>query len=202
MSVTTTIPQSFRPGDSFSFDVSDPDHPNTDGWDLQVLLMPAAGAAGTVVAIGDLDSPPGAGVTENADGSWTIDVTTGTSAAFVGDSVYRWIFRAKNGSEQTTLDEGNVSTLTAFTAGATGADGRTHARKMLDAVRAAMEVQAGDATVQSLSIRDRSFSAYSWDELLRLEGYWASVVQKELDDARRKAGLATSRRAIGVRFSS
>ena len=26
--------------------------------------------------------------------------------------------------------------------------------------------------------------------------------QKELDDARRKAGLATSRRAIGVRFSS
>jgi hypothetical protein len=77
-------------------------------------------------------------------------------------------------------------------------DTRSHARKVLDAIEAAIEGRAGD-TVQSYTIGGRQINKMSADELIKWRNYYLAQVQTEDDAARLENGLP-AQNTIRVRF--
>lgn len=78
-------------------------------------------------------------------------------------------------------------------------DTRSHARKVLDSIEAAIEGRAGD-TVQSYTIGGRQINKMSPDELIKWRSYYLAQIAAE-DDAERLANGLPAQNTIRVRFS-
>lgn len=176
MSEPTTI----HAGDTWEWTRDESDYP-AGTWTLTYYLRNAS-AAYNVVATAD-------GTTHS------VSVPAATTAAYKPGR-YDWIARVTAGTDSFTVGTGSLTVLPNL--GATGAqDGRTYARRVLDAIEAVLEGRASHDQA-SYSIGNRSLSRMSIAELMTFRDKFKAEVLKEERAARIAAGLGVGK--IQVRF--
>lgn len=113
----------------------------------------------------------------------------------------RWYWSAylvrTSDSSRVQVDDGEV--IVEANRQTNAADTRSHARRTLDAIEAAIEGRATD-TVQSYTIGGRQINKMDAKELMTWRNYYRNEVQAEEDANRRANGLA-SRNTILARFT-
>lgn len=176
------LPARLAAGDTLKFIQSAPDHPASDGWALQLTLVNAE-ARHTAI------STP-------LDGSHLIQVAASVTAQWP-PGVYTARIRATRLGEVHTLAASSITIEPGFEA---AVDGRSRARRMLEAIEAAVEGRAS-ADVASYTINGRSMSKIPLPELLALRDRLRVDVMREEAVERAKAGLQPRGR-ISVRFGS
>lgn len=183
-SIPTTEPLQPRAGDTWMWTRTLADFPATS-WDLTYILI-SASAKITITA--------------SADGeNHAVSVPASTTAAYP-DGRYDWTSYVSDGTDRHSVDAGSMEVLPDL-AVASAYDGRSHARKMLEAIESIIE---GRATAENLdlvstSIQDQSITKNP-EELHRLRAYYSSIVAAE--DAKNATGSAgNSRRGfVQARF--
>jgi len=173
----------FRAGDSLSWSESWPDYPPTDGWVLTYRLV---GSPGTVSF-----------TSTNDNGAHLFSVASATTAAWAS-GFYEWTAFVSKGTERFTLDEGTI-TILANPATETAADKRSHARKVLDAIRAVLEGRASKDQ-ESYSINGRTLNRTPVRDLIELERVYAARVAREERRNKAKHGLGSTSQTIKVRL--
>lgn len=118
-------------------------------------------------------------VTADADGSnFSVTLSASTTGGYTAGK-YSWVAWVESGSEKHQIDQGWLRVLASFT-GATALDDRSHARKMLDAIEAALEGKATssqlDAISYSIGTRSKSFAP---ELLLKLRARYEVEVAAE-----------------------
>lgn len=110
-----------------------------------------------------------------------VTVAAATTAAYTAStaSAYAWQAQVSNGAgEKHTVDEGTLTVLPSFFAGAAGAtyDGRTTARKILEAIELLL---TGFTDVQEYSVGDVSIKKMTRVELLKARSLLQAEVRAE-----------------------
>lgn len=115
---------------------------------------------------------------------------------------YWWEAKASSGSTVVTLSAGSVKILPNFADSAAvqaGFDGRTHARKCLDAIDAMMEGRASAAQQSYTIVGQRTVTMLTPSELIKWRGYYAGLVAQE----NKAADIAKGRRTgVFIRFTN
>jgi len=177
----TTEPTTFRAGDLLSWSKSLLDYPASGGWTLAYTLINAA-----------------AKITINASASgadFLISIAASVTAAYTAGS-YRWMARVTKGTDIYTVAEGMIEILPNLAALSTY-DGRTHAKKMLEAIEAAYEGKASTTQLQ-LEINGRRIINFTPADLIKWRSFYQAEVAKEADaDSFARTGI--NRRRIGIR---
>jgi hypothetical protein len=176
-------PTSIRAGDLVTWTKSLSDYPADQGWTLAYTLINASAKIS---------------ITASASGAdHVVSVSAATSAGYAAGT-YRWMARVTKGSEIYTVGQGSITILPNLAALSTY-DGRSHAKKMLEAIEAAYEGRAS-ATQLEYEINGRRVRQMSATELIKWRSYYQAEVAAEADaDSLARTGI--SRRRIGVRFS-
>lgn len=118
-------PPEIRAGDSVAWRVSVPDYPSSEGWALHYALRGPASI--------DVEA------LEGTAGDYLIEVAA-TSTIQWSAGWYRWVAYVADGSGQRiTLDDGQLEILPDLLAMNEPGDVRSHARKMLELIEAALE---------------------------------------------------------------
>ena len=129
----------------------------------------------------------------------TAATTAATTAAWAAGR-YDWASYVTKGAERESVATGAII-IKAHPAAGVPLDGRTHARKMLDALEATLE---GKATTQDLDLVKGQFGERAMErdpELLRKwRDHYRTEVQDEEDKAAMKAGKKRSRN-IKMKFT-
>ena len=144
----------------------------------------------------------GATITGTAYGQgWELTIAAATSAGFDAGQWY-WQAIATAGSEKLTLGAGQLDVLAALNyAGSPGAfDGRSQARKDLDAVQAAIRAMIAGGAVQQYSIGSRNLTKMRLESLLQLESKLKADVKREQAAELAANGLGNPHNLF-VRFS-
>lgn len=173
----------FRAGDSLSWSESWSDYPADQGWVLTYRLV---GSAGTISF-----------TSTNDNGAHLLSVTSSTTSSW-SPGFYDWTETVEQGSERITLDEGSIQIL-ANPATETGTDKRSHARKVLDAIRAVLEGRASKDQ-ESYSINGRTLNRTPVRDLTELERIYAARVTQEERRNKAKHDLGSTSQTIRVRF--
>jgi hypothetical protein len=176
-------------GDTLDFLDSVPAYPPADGWTLKYRLVPRFTTP--VQAAIDL--------TASTSGSdyrvqETASVTALWKAGFYTWS--RWVEKA--GPIRQSLGDGQIQIIADPAAAVAGYDGRSHARKMLDQIEAALE--AFSFGVKSYTIGNRSMTKTDMPEILVMRDRYAAYVANEEAAAKAASGLPNPRHA-GIRFN-
>jgi hypothetical protein len=180
-------------GDTLSFRVDVTDFLSTDGWTLTYYLTPRfttpVQARIELLASG------------NADGSYQVQEAAANTATWA-PGAYGWQRRvAKAGVVQTLAGSENQGECLVRANPATlaqGYDGRSHARKMLDQVEAALE--AFSMGVKAYTIGSRSMTKQDLPEILKLRDQYRAEVANEDAAAKVASGLPNPRN-VGIRFN-
>ncbi len=132
---------------------------------------------------------------------WELTIAAATSAGFDAGQWY-WQAIATAGSEKLTLGAGQLDVLAALNyAGSPGAfDGRSQARKDLDAVQAAIRAMIAGGAVQQYSIGSRNLTKMRLESLLQLESKLKADVKREQAAELAANGLGNPHNLF-VRFS-
>ena len=161
------LPKVLFSGDKLEFTESDSDYKASAGWTMKYVLIHPTATKITLVSTANGD-----------DHKFTI--TSVTSAAYtVGE--YRFLRYADDGTIEEHLDRGIVNVKPDFVALA-NYDFRTHARKTLEALEAAIERRA---TKEQMSIAigvrgsSRQLQYLGMDDLIRARNYYQSLVNRE-----------------------
>jgi len=189
------IPRTIRAGDTVKWR----DDPTTDvfgnaitssAWTLKYYLRTNTAAEGATIT----GSAYGTG--------WELTIAAATSAAFDVGNWY-WTAVATKDSEVITLGNGNLSVEAALTyTGTPGAfDGRTQARKDLDAVQAAIRAIVDGGVVQEYRIGTRNLKKYDLADLIQLEAKLKAEVKREEQAELIANGLGNPRNMF-VRFNA
>ena len=167
------LPTSIRAGDTVLFEdgpFTTPDGRSIDPatWTLTYYLR------GTV-------QQSSASVVGTADGvKWDFTIAASTTETWVAG---QWYYQAVAtlSTEKFTVRDGKFTVLESmqFTAPAPGFDGRTQAKKDLDAVQAAIRAMVSGGAVTEYSIGNRSVKKMSVSDLLELESRLKAVVARE-----------------------
>lgn len=176
--IPTQEPASLRAGDTWRWTRSLADYP-AGTWVLKYRFKNAAGGFEII------------GGTSGTDHSITV-AATATAGYTAGR--YNWMAWVESGSEKYTVDQGEVEVLSDFraTSAAVAVDGRSHARKMLDAIESWLESR--DQAVAEYEIAGRRMRFIPVTELLKLRSRYQLEVQGE-DAANKLArGEAVGRR--------
>lgn len=164
--VATAEPIQITAGDTIKWQIENSDYPANDGWVLSYAFRSQERAFN---------------VTASADGAnHSVTITSATSATFTTDTDTRYVWQSymTKAGERYQVDSGSL--LVKFNlAGSTAFDGRSHVRKVLDALEALLE---GKATKdqQSYSIGNRSLSKMSPAELLEWRSYYVNLHNSEV----------------------
>jgi hypothetical protein len=163
LSVPTVEPTTARAGDTWRWTRDLPDYP-APTWGLTYTLFASAGVLSIVAtASGTLHS---------------VDLAPATTALYTA-ARYDWVAHVSDGTDRFQVGSGVLQVLPDV-AEATAYDGRSHARKMLDAINALLEGRAtgGDLDVVRVAHGDR---VTEWDipTLLKLRQQYASAVAAE-----------------------
>lgn len=163
-------PTSIRAGDTWSWTRSESAYA-ADTWTLTYHLR------NTKAAIN---------ITATADGlQFSVSVPASTTSAYKPGR-YDWIARVTDGTTTVTVGTGAIDVLPNL--GASGAfDGRTHARRVLDAIEAVIERRATHDQM-SYAIGNRSLSRMSVAELLQFRDSYKAMVAAEERAARIASG--------------
>ena len=179
--VASTVPAELTAGDSWRWRFDDVSNafPPSEGWVLTCRFHNDASAFVLVAQIVN-------GGYEVSDGA--------TSTAARAPGAYAWAALLLRGDERVTAATGRVL-IHPDPATAT-ADIRSHAERVLDAIRAVIEGRA-TKDQESYSIAGRSLSRTPLGELLALERRYAARVASE---ASARDGASGASRTISVRF--
>lgn len=156
------------------------------GYTLKYALTPISG--GTVIT-----------VTATLSGDkYLIEIPSATTASYVASTYsYSEIILRDSDSSRVVLSSGVIEVkpnpLT------TTADTRSHARKVLDAIRATIEGRAS-IDQQSMSINGRSINRTPLADLLALETTYSQLVQREERAEQLKSGISPNSRQVLVRM--
>jgi len=142
----------------------------------------------------------GAGGVYSLSGSGSDFALTSEVSAPWAPGKYDWTLRRVTGTEKVELAHGVLTILPNPDFHPGGLDGRSHARRVLDAVEAVLEGRAGD-DVQEISIRGRSVKSMPIADLLRFRSIYRAEVRAEEDANRASKGLP-SRRILKTRFTN
>ncbi len=179
--IPSVEPTSVIAGDTVKWTKSLADYPAGDGWSLTYTFINAGGKF-TISAGADGDA-------------FLVNVAPATSGGWsAGD--YDWRAQVSKSGEIFTVATGRTTVQPSF--GGSTLDGRSTARKMLDAVEAVLENRAS-SEVAEYQINGRQLKYTSIPDLLKLRDRLRFDVQRE--DAALKAaqGLPRSNRTF-VRF--
>jgi hypothetical protein len=171
-------------GDSLDFLTTVASFPASDGWTLKYRLVPrTSGTAIEITAAAegeDYRAQVGPAITQG----WT-----------AGE--YSWTSWVEKTGARYTVDDGTV-TLVPNPATVLARDGRTHARKTLDAIEATIEGRAS-LDQQEYQIGGRMLKRMPIGDLLKLRSLYQSEVAKEDASAKLAAGIGVGRK-IQVRL--
>ena len=181
----TTEPTRITAGDTITWLKSLADYPATDGWVLAYTLINAA-AKITITA-----------TASGAD--HLVSVSAATSTGYAAGT-YSWQATVTLGGVRHTLATGSI-VIAANMAAATLLDGRTSARKALDAVNALLETYGSKAYMQAYEINGRSQKFHTPGEFLAFRSQLQAEVAREENAARIAAGLAPKNQ-VYVRFNT
>jgi hypothetical protein len=175
-------------GDTLDFLDDVPTYPPADGWTLKYRLVPR------------FTSPVQAPIDITASTSGTqyrvqaaASVTAGWKAGAY--SWARWVEKA--GPIRQSLGEGQFKILPDPAAAAQGLDSRSHPRKMLEQIEAALE--AFSIGVKSYAIGSRQMTKQDIPEILTMRDRYKAEVASE-DAAAQMASGQGNPRTFGVRF--
>jgi hypothetical protein len=143
-------------------------------------------------------------VTSTASGSdHSVTLSAAASAAYLVGS-YSWSSYVEQGAERYTIGIGNVTVKeNPIAAGLVGAETRTIARVILDALLTAYKTYAAtNGAVKRYQIADREMEYKDSASLLKDIQYWRLEVQKEEQAARLAAGLGGNPNRIFTRFTT
>tara|TARA_B100001939_G_scaffold123265_1_gene106877 strand:- start:132 stop:707 length:576 start_codon:yes stop_codon:yes gene_type:complete len=132
---------------------------------------------------------------------WEFTISATDSAAFDSGDWY-WQAIASKGSEKITLGYGKLTVeVNLEYSGIPGAfDGRTQAKKDLDAVQAAIRTLISGGAVQEYKIGNRNLKRYDLPDLIQLEGRLKAEVKREEQAEMIANGLGNPRNMF-VRFN-
>jgi len=143
----------------------------------------------------------GLSVVGSADGEgWLSTISAATSAGLTAGE-WSWGARATLAGQAVMIAEGMTVILPAldYSGTADGLDGRSQARRDLDAVQAAIRTLISGGAVSRYSIGGRSLERYSLAELTARESQLKGIVARENAAERIAAGLGDPRN-VYVRF--
>jgi hypothetical protein len=160
----TTEPTQIRVGDTLEWTKSLSDYPATL-WTLKYAFRNASNSFD---------------ITASADGTdHSVSVAAATTSAYVAGE-YTWVgyvLDIATGLERHTVSSGNA-TVNPDLAVAGAVDGRTYAKRTLDAIQAVIENRAS-IDQQSYTIHDRQLSRMSVDDLFRFREQFKGEVAAE-----------------------
>lgn len=186
------IPASFRAGDTVTWrDDASADALGsavTSGAWTQTYFLRTNAAAGLTVAS-----------TSNGAG-WETTISATTSAALAAGTWY-WQRRATNGAAALTLGTGvlTIEAALSYQGNPAAFDGRSQARKDLEAVQAAIRGLISGGAVKRYTIGSRNLEKISLAELIELENKLKAEVAREEAAERMANGLGDPRNLF-VRF--
>ncbi len=190
MEIPTVAPEKFRKGTTvkWAFDPG-PDHRPADGWALTYSFANATDAKSVVA-------------TDNGDGTFLVTITATVSASF-NAADYAYVATVAKAPEVYERDSGTVTVEPQLS---TAVDGRSHVKKVLDAIEALIAGKAAGADVASYSIAtgsgsSRALTHMTPEELVKWRQVYRAEYQRELQADRIAKGLG-SRGKIRVRFTS
>ncbi len=179
--ISTVEPTSVIAGDTVKWTKSLPDYPASDGWSLAYTFINAAGKFP---------------VAASADGDdYAVSVPPATTTGWIAGD-YDWRAQVSKAGEVFTVATGRTTVKPSF--GAATLDGRSTARKMLDAVEAVLENRAS-SEVAEYQINGRQLKYTSIPDLLKLRDRLRADVRREENVLRAAQGLPPSTRVF-VRF--
>lgn len=172
-------------GDRLNVTLQVPDYPAGGGYTLTLRLVPRV--AGTAIEL-----------TATASGdSYVISASSAATAAY-GAGEYSWHAYVTSGSDRYTVGTGQITVKANPAALAAGTDTRSEAERAVADLRAALK--AWDATRKSYTVGDVSMTFNSPGEIIKLIGYWETVLERELGKADSAAGRL-NRKKIFVRLA-
>lgn len=184
--IPDTEPAKVRAGDTITWRKSLADYPASDGWTLYYRLISATAKFD---------------ITAAADGAdHLVTVAKSTSATYTaGDYVLvAWV---ADGTERVSLGQGRITVLPDLAAvSAAGYDARSQAKKMLDAIDAALlSLSSGERlAVVEAEMASRRIK-YDVNGLMKLRNLYAAQVRAEENAERAALGLG-SRNKLNVRL--
>lgn len=188
----TSIPSKFVAGDTIKWRLTYSDYPATT-WQLNIYLR------GPVKKTWAWSSEI------TASGSdFDVDVAASVTAAYPADDDY-WLFAyVTDGTQRQQVYSAKLAIKPDLAATTDAYDGRTHAKKMLDAIEATLE---GRATREEMSYTvnaggiQQQVSLLNFDELIKARQFYADVVKSEEAAERIANGTGKSGRQIYTRFT-
>lgn len=179
--IPTAEPAALAAGDTAKWQRTLPSYPAGAGWVLSYTLVSAAQRyTFQATAQGD---------------DHLVSVPAGTTATWVAGT-YTWRARVSLAGEVFTVGQGTLVVRPGF---ASATDGRSHARKTLDAIEAVIEGRASSAVLE-YSIAGRQLRYMPVEQLLTLRDRYRAEVLREEQAQRAAAGLP-DRRRVYVRFA-
>jgi hypothetical protein len=179
-------PTELRAGDTWQWTRDDlaTDYPATT-WTLTYRFKNAAGGFQIVAtASGD---------------AFSVTAAAATTVAYTAGE-YAWAAQVVNGTTKHTIDSGTLKVLPDLFASSasTGSDQRTHARIVLDAIKAVIEGRASKDQ-EEYSIAGRSLKRTPITDLLKMRQLYEAEVRSEQATENLRNGLQGSR-VVQVRF--
>jgi len=173
------LPKEFRAGSTLEITTTSGDYPAPD-WTLTYQLR---GSSSITITCGERGS------------DHYIKVPAATTAAYTpGDYSYVG-YVVNDDGDRYDIESGVVTVLPNFAQISTVYDGRTHVKKMLDAIEAALEGRI-TADVESYQIGGRSISKIPTADLIRYRQQYRAWYQDELAAEKLKKGLPSGRKIL------
>ncbi len=180
--IPTVEPAQIIAGDTLKFQIALGDYSANEGWTLTYTLVNAAQRITFAAA---------------ADGSDHLVTVAATTTAAYAVGSYDWRAQVSKAGEVFTVRTGRVEVVSAFAA---ATDGRSHVRKVLDAIEARLENRA-TSEVLEYEIAGRRLRYIPMADLLALRDKYRAELARE-DAAADVARGLPDRRKIYVRFGS
>jgi hypothetical protein len=163
-------PTSIIAGDTIEWDKSLDDYSPTDGWTLHYrLLGPKAIAIDDSYVVAD-------------GGSWAISIPASVTVAWTPGAytLYGWV---TSGSDSFKVVETKLEIKQDFRTQASPLDNRSHVRKTLDAIEAAIEGiaarQEASYTITLGNGQTRTFTAVNRAELITMHSHYSDLYRQE-----------------------
>jgi len=177
--IPTIEPQKFRAGDTVKWQKAFDEYPSSE-WTLQY-------------AIYNSNNYYTVNATAQSDKSFLIEISSSQSATYAKGE-YRWIARVSKGSEVYTVGTGTLTILPNILS---ATDDRSHIKKVLDALEAALEGRASRTDLEYM-IGDKRIRNMQHVEIYSAWRRYKMLYEQELQAE--QLGKATGRN-VKVRFN-
>lgn len=166
-------------GDTLNYTATVPQYPPGAGWTLRVRFVPRATGVGSGVAYT-------ATATTSGD-VYTVQVPAAITATWAAGS-YGWASWVEKAAERYTLASGQLTVQADPAAAAVGADSRSHAERVLDAIEAVIEGRASQAQAE-MQLGQRALKYIPMAELLAVRDRYRWEVRSQRAAARGMPGV-------------